>query len=346
MSISLIPATSEKMSFEQKITYCQKLAMADLLPPEYQQKPGNILLAVEFGDSIGISPIQAIQQVHVISGKPSPSAHLVASLVRRAGHRMRITADDTKAVAQIWRSDDEKFEYRSEWTLDRAKQAELTGNKNWKKYPRAMLVARATTEVARDACPEALCGMIYCPDELGAVVDQDGNPVYGSDGKPVMDYALSQSAKKPEQVEEAVLVDSRPLVAENPGRILGERLRTVVKSTAEAMDLLAKCGLTMERGDYTVGQNGRIQWDKVLPEAAALVHAYLDKPASQPAEPEFDQETGEVSDSTVISEEVAKEIRKQRALLMLSKIDVNAIVHGGGAVQLLSPEAADEWVKQ
>lgn len=160
-----------------KLEYARFLATSGLLPAQYRDRPGNVLYAVEFGEMLGIRPMAAITGVHVIEGKPSASAALISALVRRAGHRLRVTGNDEKAIAEIIRSDDPDFVYRSEWTIARARQAELTGKGTWKKYPAAMLKARAITEVARDACEEALMGMHYTPEELGADVDAEGMPV-------------------------------------------------------------------------------------------------------------------------------------------------------------------------
>ena len=166
------------MSVPDKMQYAEALATANLLPKQYQRNPGNVLLAIELGESLGIPPIQAINTVHVIEGKPSASAALISALVRRAGHTLRVKGDDKSAVAQIVRKDDPDFTYEVEWNLERAKTAGLlSGKNNWSKYPAAMLKARAVTECARDACQEALMGVSYTPEELGAVVDEEGNPV-------------------------------------------------------------------------------------------------------------------------------------------------------------------------
>ena len=166
-----------RASMPDKIQYARALAEASLLPRAYQKQPGNVLLAVEMGEALGVHPFVAIQGVHVIEGKPSASAGLISSLVRRAGHRLRVTGDDTQATAEIVRSDDPDFTYRSTWTMDRADLAGLADRGAWKTYPAAMLKARAITEVARDACQEALNGIQYTPEELGAVVDGDGEYV-------------------------------------------------------------------------------------------------------------------------------------------------------------------------
>ena len=157
-----------------KLAYARELANSGLLPAAYRKNPGNILWAVEFGEMLGLPPMAAITGVHIIDGKPTASAGLISGLVRNAGHRLRVTGDEQRAVAEITRSDDPRFTFRSEWTIERARQAELLSKSNWKKYPAAMLKARAITEVARDACEEALFGLHYTPEELGANVDEDG----------------------------------------------------------------------------------------------------------------------------------------------------------------------------
>ena len=166
-----------QMNMNDKMQYAQALAQASLLPKQYQRNPGNVLLAVELGESLGIPPIQAINTVHVIEGKPSASSGLISALVRRAGHTLRVKGDDQSATAEIVRSDDPDFTYSVTWDMGRARNAGVTGKDNWKKYPAAMLKARAITEVARDACQEALMGVQYTPEELGAVVDEEGNVV-------------------------------------------------------------------------------------------------------------------------------------------------------------------------
>lgn len=164
-------------TLQGKIAYARELANSGLLPASYRKQPANILYAVEYGEMLGLSPMAAITGIHVIEGKPTASAGLISALVRRAGHKLRVTGDDSKALAEIIRADDPDFTFRSEWTMGRAQQAGLTGKKVWKQYPAAMLKARAISEVARDACEEALSGVHYTPEELGAEVGEDGEVI-------------------------------------------------------------------------------------------------------------------------------------------------------------------------
>lgn len=164
-------ADASERSLDAAVDYARKLSASDLLPEAYRGKPQNVLLAVEYGRSVGIDPIAAINMVHTIKGKPTASAQLVGALVRRAGHRLRVSWDGTSATAEIVRSDDEGFTFRAVWTFDRAQAAGLTGNANYKNHLPAMLKARAITEVSRDACPEALAGIAYVADELGGSME-------------------------------------------------------------------------------------------------------------------------------------------------------------------------------
>jgi hypothetical protein len=164
-----------------KIAYARALAESGLLPGAYRKQPANILWAVEYGDMLGLSTMAAITGVHVIDGKPTASAGLISALVRRAGHRLRVRGDGKSATCQIIRADDPGHVFEVTWTLRKntgdnpsAEEAKLLGKDVWQKYPAAMLKSRAITQCARDACEEALFGLHYTPEELGADVDEDG----------------------------------------------------------------------------------------------------------------------------------------------------------------------------
>lgn len=177
-STAVVRTTS---SLDARIRYARELTMADnLLPAAFRNNPGKVLLAIETGGMLGIHPVAALNGVHVIEGKPTISAGLMGALVRRAGHRLRVTtegsfdAGDLAAIAEIVRADDPEFTFRQRWDLDRARRAGLLGKGVWKSYPEAMLKARAISEVCREAAEDCLMGVHYTPEELGAVVDEDG----------------------------------------------------------------------------------------------------------------------------------------------------------------------------
>lgn len=201
-----------------KMEYASKLSHSNLLPKSYQGNPANLLFALEYADALGVQPIHAITSIHVISGKPTASADLMASVVRRAGHKLRVTGDDTYALAQLTRADDPDFTFEARWDLAKARQANLS-TPTWKQYPGAMLRSRAITEVIRAGAPDAMFGLVYTPEELGAEVDGEGRPVAttapakAAPRKPVsISEAMGKVAPEPEPL--ADLGERRDWLAE------------------------------------------------------------------------------------------------------------------------------------
>jgi hypothetical protein len=218
MTAEIELARPRTASLPEKLEYARFLATSGLLPAQYREKPGNILWAQEYAEMLNLRPMAAITGIHVIEGKPSASAALMSALVRRAGHRLRVSGNDEKAVVEIVRHDDPDFVFRSEWTISRARQAELTGKKVWKQYPAAMLKARAISECARDACEEALLGMHYTPEELGAEVDAEGEPIRATaeQVRPVDPDWASKPATQHERATGQPEPAERPQAADEP----------------------------------------------------------------------------------------------------------------------------------
>lgn len=166
MSTEIVQSSGGE-SLHSKMEYAKALAQAGLLPQAYKQQPANVLAAIEYGEALGIKPIVAINEINVISGTPSPSASLMASLARAAGHRVRAwNEDDGTAVCEIVRADDPDFTHRSRWDETKARQAKLWGRGHWEKDPATMLRWRAISECVRLACPEVLGGLKYTPEEV------------------------------------------------------------------------------------------------------------------------------------------------------------------------------------
>ena len=189
-----------------RMAYAKALAEASLLPAAYRKAPANVLLAMEYGDALGLAPVAAIQGIHVVDGKPTASAQLIGALVRRAGHRLRVeaSADGLSATATVIRSDDPDFTFTAHWDMARATAAGLAGKGVWKLYPANMLKARAITEVARDACPEVLSGVAYTAEEL-----EPSGPV------PVVEYTPEPERfgyDQADDIVEAELVETKPLI--------------------------------------------------------------------------------------------------------------------------------------
>lgn len=168
----------------------------DIIPDAYKGKPANILVAIGFGAAMGLSYADSLYRINVIKGKPTMSAELIASQVRKAGHRLRIYKDEEhKSVkASIFRRDDPDFEFSAVRDKAWATKMGLANRENYQRQPMTMLTWRAITAVAREACPEALYGVAYSPDELDdmPVVSEHEGPA----AQPVEEPAVDPSPSK------------------------------------------------------------------------------------------------------------------------------------------------------
>lgn len=173
-----VPAPAAQLSVADQMQYAKMMAQASIVPAAYRGNAANILIAEGFGQAMGLTPAESLYRIHVIEGKPTMSAELVAAQVRRAGHKLRIEQDPAavSATATIVRCDDPDHPYVSTWDMGRAEAMGLSRKDNYRKQPITMLTWRAVTDCARMACSEALFGM-YTPDEMGAAVDAGGEAV-------------------------------------------------------------------------------------------------------------------------------------------------------------------------
>ncbi len=144
----------------------QSLANTTFVPQSMRGKPAEITAAILTGQEIGLSPMSALRSIDVIQGTPAMRAHAIRGLVQSQGHEVWIEdATDTRVIVAGKRKGS-SITQRTEWSIDRAKQLGLMGEDNWKKQPRAMLIARATSELCRLIASDVLLGLPYSSEEL------------------------------------------------------------------------------------------------------------------------------------------------------------------------------------
>lgn len=152
----------------------QAFAQSRMFPDIQQQ--GQALVKILAGKEMGIAPFAAMTGIHIIKGKATVGANLMASLIKDSGRYDYKVLEHTDKVCRI-----QFFEHGqpvgvSEFTMDDAKAAGVLGNDTWKKYPKNMLFARAMSNGMRWYCPNATSGQtVYTPEEMGASVDEEGN---------------------------------------------------------------------------------------------------------------------------------------------------------------------------
>lgn len=141
----------------------------------------NVAAAWLAGDEIGLRPMQALQAIDVIEGRPALNARSMLALVQAAGHEVwtesmpgEAEATQKLAVTIAGRRKGSDHVERVTWTWARARQANLVDKKNWQRSPIDMLVARATSAVCRRIASDVLMGLAYSVEELD---DEAGEPV-------------------------------------------------------------------------------------------------------------------------------------------------------------------------
>jgi hypothetical protein len=120
------------------------------------------------GAEMGVGPMEAVSGITLIQGKPTMSANLLAALVKRHPRYDYRVADHSDTTCRIEFLQDGEVSGVSEFTLEDARKAGLGGNQTWKKYPAALLFARALTQGVRWYAPDVTSSAAYTPEELGA----------------------------------------------------------------------------------------------------------------------------------------------------------------------------------
>lgn len=139
------------------------------------------IVKILVGRELGIAPIAAVMGIHVIDGKPSIGAHLIALGVKRSKRYDYRVADKTEERCSIEffekLPDGQKEKLGVEtFTLDDAKRAGLAGRGGWKAHPKAMLFARAIGQGYRTHCPDAFDIPVYAEGEIEQVDAPQARP--------------------------------------------------------------------------------------------------------------------------------------------------------------------------
>lgn len=184
-----------------------------ILPESYRGNPANVLIAVGLGSAMGLSYAESLYRIAVIKGKPSAAAELIASNVRKAGHKLRIKVTEAppSATCTIIRADDPDEPTTITRDMAWAARMGLANEPNYKKQPATMLSYRAITACARLACPEALYGVSYTPDEAYDLPAESASPTVAATdfGAPAPQAQAAPQAPA-EDVQDAEVVPDDP----------------------------------------------------------------------------------------------------------------------------------------
>lgn len=245
---TLAPAPTPGFSYitaglQERADYIARLAPSTILPTAYRGNAANAFVAAETGAALGLEPLQALASIAVINGRATLSSDLMAAVIRRAGHTLRIVENNPESVtATLIRADDKKFEFTVTWDKDKAVKAGLWGQRGpWSQYPTQMLRARAITEVARQGASEALMGMIYSPEDFGATITDTGEVIEAE----IVNEAPAPAPAKPKARQRPAAAPAQPTPLDKPltpaQASVAKGLQTLDFTQAAYADLCKRC---------------------------------------------------------------------------------------------------------
>lgn len=168
-------------SLEEAVKYAEIISKSSVIPKDFQNQPGNILVAIQMGQEIGLKPLQALQNIAVINGRPCiwgdalPAIAMGSKLIED----FREDFDDKTwtATCSIKRHGIPTPFVRS-FSMDDAKKANLwTKAGTWATYPKRMLQMRARAFAIRDAVPDFLKGLSVAEEALDITPVAEAEPL-------------------------------------------------------------------------------------------------------------------------------------------------------------------------
>lgn len=168
-------------NFEEAWRMAQLIAASDMVPKDYKGNAGNVLIAMEMGSEVGLKPLQALQNIAVINGRPALWGDAVLAVCQGSA------AWDASAFSEEFEGVYPKDDFAAVCTVRRkggkiitrtfsiadAKEAGLWSKQGpWKQYPKRMLQMRARAFAVRDGFSDVLRGL-HVAEEIQDVEDAE-----------------------------------------------------------------------------------------------------------------------------------------------------------------------------
>ncbi len=228
-TFSLTPKT-----LDEAMKYSQMLANSSLVPKNYQGKAGDILIAVQMGIELGLKPIQSLQNIAVINGKPCIYGDVLMSLTKIHPEFEDIKEHfDEKlqaAVCEVKRRG--QTLHTTIFAIEDAKKAGLWNKPGpWTQYPKRMLQMRARGFALRDTFPDALQGLILAEEamdykDITSSSGSNDNKSYNNTTDKLIDKLSIEPQAEPEPeviIEPEIIIEPIPTLAEQLTMLIGEK---------------------------------------------------------------------------------------------------------------------------
>lgn len=228
-------------AFQGAYKIAQALSKTQLIPKQFQGKPEDCLIALDYARRLGVAPTAIMPHLFCVYGTPSMSSQMMIALVNRSGRFSRVHWDEgTDGTVTFKGIKGEKVEIPNLWAVARFKER-ATGEEHtsprvdlrmalvngwltkgedkgqispWQKIPQTMLRYRSASMLINSTCPELKLGMETVED--------------------VADYGGSSTTPT---VELAPTPELESTPDETPRAQVSDRVLTAEEEQAAALDL-------------------------------------------------------------------------------------------------------------
>lgn len=157
------PAAIIPTNIEEVFRLAKAIAASGLAPNGIKTAE-QITIAIMHGMEIGLPPMQAVQRIVIVNGRPTLWGDAIPALLWSRGFKIKEWDDETTSYCQITRPGGEMI--LRLFSDDDAKEAGLLGKAGpWKQYKRRMRQMRARGFAARDGAADVLGGL-YIREEI------------------------------------------------------------------------------------------------------------------------------------------------------------------------------------
>jgi hypothetical protein len=283
-------------TFDDAFRFAKMVSQSDFAPKDFRGKPESCLLAIQHGSEVGLSPMQSLQSIACINGRPSVWGDAALALVIGSPvcEYVRETVDgEGDAMVATCEAKRRGYEQASvvRFSVADAKKAGLWGKTGpWTQYSRRMLQMRARGFALRDAFPDVLRGLVTAEEaqdypETPAAVDRGHGPATVT--QVAQPPALTAKEAATEPLTNSVKVVATAVASATAGDM--ERSRLAVNKAAKVGDLEKMQTLTEQR--LKTGFYSPAQADELL----NLINGKLDILTAEPEDrgQEFAHEAAE-----------------------------------------------------
>lgn len=159
-------------TIKEAIEFAELLSKSSLVPKDFVGNPGNIIVAIQWGAELGLAPMQAMQSIAVINGRPSIWGDAPLALVRASGLLDAINEEVSEVGATCTVKRRGAVPVTRTFTRADAEKAGLWGKSGtWQTYPKRMLQLRARAFALRDEFTDVLRGMPIGEEMSGHEID-------------------------------------------------------------------------------------------------------------------------------------------------------------------------------